>query len=606
MSSRKHKSQTRSKRSLVVNKSAPTANVTKNALQTFKINAKASLVRNGEMTGRKFKVVPMVMIVEGVLNGSNGPLFYPKEEMAICPEAWDHKPVVVNHPESGVSACSPEELSKRKVGYIFNTKFEKVGRLKAEAWIDVDLANNVDKRIVEAIESEETLELSTGLFTDNENTPGTHDGVPYDAIARNYRPDHLAILPDQIGACSKAAGAGFIRNAAAKIDSTIPKEMLEACSFRVVAELTGNYNPIQPRDGSGTFGEGDEDDVTFNEGYTAQRQNLSGDPIPNPYSKPEDAKKAWNWQRGVNRAQWHALRGVAMNAEGKPATQNELSLESRRQQLYGKLKSSLCPKKEDYCSAWIEDVYSNKFIYSHQGKLFSQGYSATDTAVELEGDREEVVRVTEYRTPKGAFVGNRSTQTSEKQTTIVNMDKNKIINSLIANSESGWTEEDRATLTAFSAEKLAKLAANAGIKNKCEDDDEEEVSKKKMKKNDAAPAPAAPALNAEQTEALAYGQRVLAANKAKAIATIKANKANTLSDAVLNSMGIDQLESIAALAAVPAPTANAGEQVEQPRPFFGGQAEVRATTENAAKGGADDGGEALPMPTMNFGADSKE
>ncbi len=598
MSSRVPKNQRRfNKRKLVVNKAAPTANVTKNVLQRFAANAKASLVRNGEMTGRKFKVVPMVMIVEGVLNGSNGPLFYPKDEMAVCPEAWDHKPVVVNHPDSGVSACSPEELTKRKVGYIFNTKFEKVGRLKAEAWIDIELANNVDKRIVEAIDNEETLELSTGLFTDNENTPGTHDGVAYDAIARNYRPDHLAILPDNVGACSKLAGAGFIRNAAAKIDTTIPKDLLEMCSLRVVAELTGNYNPIQPRDGKGTFGEGDEDDVTFNEGYAAQRGNLTGDPIPNPYTKEEDAKKAWNFQRGVNRAQWHAIKGVAMNAEGKPLTENEMSLETRRSQLYGKLKTKLSPKKEDYCCAWIEDVYSSKFIYSYQGKLFSQGYTATETVVELEGDPEEVVRVTEYRTPKGAFVGNRKTSTQSKQ--VINMDKTKIINGLIANSESGWTEEDRATLAAFSNEKLAKLAANAGIKP------EKQEEPKKEPATNAAPAaatPAAPALNAEQSEALAYGQKVLAANKQKAIAAIKLNKANTFSDATLNKMSIEDLESLAAIAAVPAPVANTDTN-DQSRPFFGGQAEVRSTTENAKS--AEDGGEALPMPTMNFGAEDK-
>lgn len=34
-----------------------------------------------------------------------------------------------------------------------------------------------------------------------------------DAVARNHRPDHLAILPDQVGACSLADGAGLIRNA---------------------------------------------------------------------------------------------------------------------------------------------------------------------------------------------------------------------------------------------------------------------------------------------------------------------------------------------------------------------------------------------------------
>jgi hypothetical protein len=56
------------------------------------------------------------------------------------------------------------------------------------------------------------MELSTGLYVDAELTPGDWKGEEYVAIARNLRSDHLAILPDKIGACSVADGAGLLRN----------------------------------------------------------------------------------------------------------------------------------------------------------------------------------------------------------------------------------------------------------------------------------------------------------------------------------------------------------------------------------------------------------
>lgn len=180
----------------------------KNQYQAITCNLKPA-IRHDIMEGRPFIVAPMVMITEGVLNGSNGPLLYPQEELSKTPQVWNHKPVVVYHPKEG-TACSPEVLSSRKIGVIMNTKFED-GKLKAEAWLEKDRVNAVDKRVMDAIENNTVLELSTGLFTDNEEVTGKFGDKEYTAIARNYRPDHLAILPDLKGACSIEDGAGFLR-----------------------------------------------------------------------------------------------------------------------------------------------------------------------------------------------------------------------------------------------------------------------------------------------------------------------------------------------------------------------------------------------------------
>lgn len=170
-------------------------------------------VRHDQMEGKDYLVAPMVMIVEGVLNGSNGPLLYPKEELEKTPVVWNHKPIVIYHPSKNgqpVSACDPDVITSRKVGVIMNTRFEK-GKLKAEAWLDPARLQEVDSRVAESIESGKVVEVSTGLFTDNETAEGEWEGKAYQGIARNYRPDHLAILPDQVGACSVKDGAGLLQ-----------------------------------------------------------------------------------------------------------------------------------------------------------------------------------------------------------------------------------------------------------------------------------------------------------------------------------------------------------------------------------------------------------
>lgn len=180
----------------------------KNELVTLKSNVTPS-VRNDRMEDKDWLVVPMVMLVEGVHSGSCGALYYPKEELEKTPASWNHKPVVVYHP-NGPTACDPDVITNRKVGVIMNTKFDG-GKLKAEAWLDPDRIKKIDNRIADAIENKSMMELSTGLFTDLEGPDGDWGQEHYDAIAVNYRPDHLALLPDMKGACSMEDGAGFLR-----------------------------------------------------------------------------------------------------------------------------------------------------------------------------------------------------------------------------------------------------------------------------------------------------------------------------------------------------------------------------------------------------------
>ena len=221
----------------------------KNQLVTMKSTVSSLSVRNDTMEDKDWLVVPMVMLVEGVHSGSCGALYYPKEELEKTPVTWNHKPVVVYHP-NGPTACDPDVLTARKIGVIMNTKYED-GKLKAEAWLDPVRIKKVDERVAEAIENQTMMELSTGLFTDIDNIEGDWGDEHYDALASNYRPDHLALLPDMKGACSMEDGAGFLR---------LNSESIKPKVFPVISELWAEtYFPILKAAGI------DTDKLTANE-----------------------------------------------------------------------------------------------------------------------------------------------------------------------------------------------------------------------------------------------------------------------------------------------------------------------------------------------------
>jgi len=163
---------------------------------------------------KDYIVVPVIMMVEGVLNGSHGPLLHTTSDFGKFPEAWNGIPVVIDHPErdgAHVSANSPDVLEEYSVGKVFNTHVDG-SRLRAEAWIDPEKLKEVHADLLGQITKAEMIEVSVGVFTEDEAVEGDWKGKTYSAIARNHRPDHLALLPYAIGACSIADGCGIRAN----------------------------------------------------------------------------------------------------------------------------------------------------------------------------------------------------------------------------------------------------------------------------------------------------------------------------------------------------------------------------------------------------------
>lgn len=174
-------------------------------------------VRREVRGGREYLVVPATLIVPGVLNGSRGPLYYPPDEVARNADDWNDVPIVVRHPTKNgihVSGRSPDVLDRYKVGRVYGAHVDNKGRLRGEGWFDVEATKRVDRRVYDSLSAGLPVELSTGLFTENEKAGrgANHLGREYDYIARNYKPDHLAVLPDEVGACSVNDGCGFLVN----------------------------------------------------------------------------------------------------------------------------------------------------------------------------------------------------------------------------------------------------------------------------------------------------------------------------------------------------------------------------------------------------------
>jgi len=481
-------------------------------LQRLTFNFKP-VVRIDQMEGQEYLVAPMVMLTEGVHIGSSGPLYYPAEELADVPYIWNHKPIVVYHPEKGgvgISACNPDILTNRKIGLIMNTRYED-GKLKAEAWLNRERMAQVDERVLESIENNEMLELSTGLYTDYDKEAGEWNGEEYKAIARNFRPDHLAILPDLKGACSIEDGAGFLRlNQDPRTERT--------------SSWLKTYKPILEAAGIDT-----------------------------------------------NRLHTNKL------SHGKVAQQISEIMNPR----------GVDPRGLDAASyKYIEEVYDDFFIYEDvDNNLYKQAYKVVDDSIELEGERKEVVRVTEYRTKDdNQFVGNMKGD--------IIMGKEKIVERLIANELTKWTEEDKKTLMTLNEEVLEKMEPEA-VEQETEESKPDETAQlnPEPEQNKAETAEEFIAKAPEELQSvLKNSLKTYKDQKQNLVDKILSNERNVFSTELLQNKEVDELQGIVALIR--------NEKKDSTKPNYAGQGDSAPIGNESAE-------EPLVAPVMNFGSDQK-
>lgn len=175
--------------------------------------ALAGECRTEQYQGRDYLVVPIVALTEGVIHAMNSDCdeLVPGDELSAV--GWELKPLFVGHPLHGgvpVSGAHPS-VSADAVGFV---RHATVGdkTLRMQAWVDKEKA---DDEMLDMLKANLGMDVSVGVFTRNEDTEGEHDGKTYASIWRNIRPDHLALLPKDKGACSWEMGCG-VRSASLK------------------------------------------------------------------------------------------------------------------------------------------------------------------------------------------------------------------------------------------------------------------------------------------------------------------------------------------------------------------------------------------------------
>ena len=174
-------------------------------------------MRTESVMGREYRILPAVLVQEQVLNNNIGAMYLPADEIAKSADAWNMVPVVVRHPEvrgMPVSARSPRVIDELGAGFLFNARAEGA-KLKADVYIDTERLMGLAELgpFVGNAEAGNPGEVSTGFRFAGERRNGMFEGKAYNVVARDIVPDHLALLPDQTGACSVSDGCGLGVNA---------------------------------------------------------------------------------------------------------------------------------------------------------------------------------------------------------------------------------------------------------------------------------------------------------------------------------------------------------------------------------------------------------
>lgn len=184
--------------------------------------------------GRPHLVVPIVALTEGVITAMNsaGSEYVSADVVSKTPSNWNNRPIYVGHPLDAaghpVIGNTPEMIEALSVGWVHNSKVD--GSLKMEAWIDVERANHLVPTLLAQLTAGEAMDVSVGAHVKTDDASGVYQGQKYVAAWKEMVPDHLALLPGDIGACNYKMGCG-VRAASGKDDAM---DRLKA-----IAEFTG-------------------------------------------------------------------------------------------------------------------------------------------------------------------------------------------------------------------------------------------------------------------------------------------------------------------------------------------------------------------------------
>lgn len=395
--------------------------------------------RTEEVDGVKYLVAKIAALNPGVLNGSRGPLLYTPEDTRKATKSWNQIPLVVYHPtDDAGKPISANTDGVVHVGFTKNAKYG--GKLTVEGWFDVEKTKATDSRVYDALINGTPMEVSTGLGTTNEEAPAgaSYLGHLYSHIARDHRPDHLAILPDQRGACSINDGCGLHVNQQGE---------------KMAELLCTNCGD-----------DGECETCKAKRKKMQDRQHPADEPIENVENK---------------------------------ITTNELSHDDLRQRLNTLLNEKYGTPQTAFgitgpvgpSNLWVTDVYDKDFVYQDGAEMYRLGYSTdlrSDIVTLSEDAPKKVTKVSTYKTvanrlllkrvgtefttdkagkSPATLVANSSDLTRGEPNMagkLTDADRLKLVEGLTTNSgfevADIWGEDDVEVLNAMSDEKLFKTA----------------------------------------------------------------------------------------------------------------------------------------------------
>jgi len=433
------------------------------------------------------------MMKEGVHSGSHGPLLHLSDELGRFTGAWNGIPVTIQHPEREggyVSANSPDVIEQEKVGVVYNTLMDG-GDLKSEVWFDEAKLQQISPETLRAIINRRPLDVSVGVFTDDEESTGIWNGEEYSAIARNHRPDHLAVLPGAQGACSWADGCGIRLNK--KGGEASVEINVNALNYSGVESIGWNSPALSDFDVS----EARWQDLSRAEKAKVASHFLIGNasvetfgdlhfPVVNPATNKlnERALRAVIGGRG---AQLTAVPAAVRDAARRRAYRllndefdagleipetlslanqlrkqgfavNQISEDPGYQTIVRTIQGKLDSMDTDTRIHFLQEVYDDYFIYdvrqNGNSTFYQRNYSIGDNeSIEFEGEPSEVLRRVIYQ------------PTNNKGGVITMCDVNEKcaglsarVDCLIKNN-SKFEEGDRPWLSTFSEEQIDKIIA---------------------------------------------------------------------------------------------------------------------------------------------------
>jgi len=440
-------------------------------MQTHTMQANVNQgTRRERFDGRDHLVVPVVALREGVLNG----FYVPRDEIRRSAPAWNGVPLPVQHPmQNGrpVTANSPQQLESSNLGRLFNVQTE-ADKLKGEMWIDIARAEQLGRQdLVSNLEQGNRLEVSTAYFSEDEFVQGNHGGRQYQAISRNLRPDHLALLPNETGACSWADGCG---------------------APRIHKQYGG-------------------DAMTAN----TEMPEHTGEETQNNEPKP-------------NKNEVKFLSKV-LHALGFKAHQGEIGYS----EIVDSIRHTVDSWDSEFAIHFLVEVFEDMFIYKKRDKnsgetrMYRRGYSVENGTVTISDEQPEEVRQEVSYT------------TIQNNMEVNTMDKEQMVDKLIANEATQFTKDDRETLKAMDECTLRKLEPvqqeqpkgnQAGSEASSEQKQSETIT---INKDDL-----------EQTVSQMVQSHLNEEEKGKVIERLKQNEKCEWEEADLKAMSLDGLKKL--------------------------------------------------------------